>query len=112
MKENFMSGSGALLGYLPLILVFVIFYFLVLRPQARQAQEHRTMLGDLNKGDTVVTLGGIRGEIIKLNEDTLVLASSDTELLLEKSAISRRVSVAPAPKSRVSKKTPKKNSKK
>lgn len=101
-------SSAALLGYLPLILVFVIFYFLVLRPQAKQAASHREMLTELGKGDTIVTLGGIRAEILKTNEDTLTVQSADTELLIEKSAVSRRISTAPAPKSRVSKKTPKK----
>ena len=101
-------SSAALLGYLPLIFVFVIFYFLVLRPQAKQAAAHRDMLTQLGKGDTIVTLGGIRGEIIKTNEDTLTIQSAETELLIEKSAISRRISTAPEPKSRVSKKTPKK----
>lgn len=99
-----MSGSGAILGYLPLILVFVVFYFIVLRPQAKQAQEHRAMMSDLGKGDTVVTLGGLRGEIVKLNEETLAIQTGEAEILIEKSAVSRLVSKAPEPKSRVSKK--------
>ncbi|MEW6108529.1 MAG: preprotein translocase subunit YajC [Nitrospirota bacterium] len=66
------QGSG-LLGFLPLILIFVIFYFLLIRPQQKRAKEHKTMLDSLKKGDKVVTTGGIYGVIEDVRPNTLTV---------------------------------------
>ena len=58
---------------LPLILLLVIFYFLLIRPQAKRAKEHRKMVEALNEGDEVVTNGGLLGRIIQVEDDFVTL---------------------------------------
>jgi len=57
-------------SFLPLILIFVVFYFLMIRPQQKRAKEHKLMLEAVRRGDTVVTSGGILGKITKVDSDT------------------------------------------
>jgi preprotein translocase subunit YajC len=57
----------------PLVLIFVVFYFLLIRPQQKKAKTHRDMLGNLRKGDNVVTGGGIVGKVVKLDDDSQVI---------------------------------------
>lgn len=65
------GGGGDAFGmFLPLILIFVVFYFLLIRPQQKKAKEHRAMLGDLRRGDRIVTSGGIIGTITRVIGDT------------------------------------------
>jgi preprotein translocase subunit YajC len=68
-----MAGPGPLVQFLPLVLVMVIFYFLLIRPQQQKAREHRQMLDDLKRNDRVLTNGGIYGRIIELSERELTL---------------------------------------
>jgi len=56
-------------GILPLLLIFVVFYFLLLRPQQKKLKEHKNMVANLKKGDRVVTQGGIMGNIHYVNDD-------------------------------------------
>ncbi|MBB3900271.1 preprotein translocase subunit YajC [Roseococcus suduntuyensis] len=64
------GGAGAIvMQLLPLILIFVVFYFLLIRPQQKKMKEHKAMLGALKRGDRVVTAGGILGEV-KLVKET------------------------------------------
>lgn len=66
-------GAGAAFAqFLPIILIFVIFYFLLIRPQQKRMKEHRAMLDALRRGDQVVTAGGIVGKISKVQEDGMV----------------------------------------
>ena len=69
------GGLGGLLsGPIPmLVLMFVIFYFLLIRPQQKKAKAHKAMLGALKKGDRVVTTGGILGRITGLDDQTLTV---------------------------------------
>ena len=62
------GAEGQLLGFLPIILMFVVLYFLMIRPQMKRAKDHRTMLGALQKGDEVITSGGLVGKINKVGE--------------------------------------------
>jgi preprotein translocase subunit YajC len=62
-----MFDQSALVQFLPLILIFVVFYFLLIRPQQRKAKEHRTMLDALRRGDRVVTGGGIIGTVARVD---------------------------------------------
>ena len=63
-----MSGSG--IGqFIPLILIFVIFYFFLIRPQQKRVKEHRSMVQGLKRGDEVITSGGIIGVVDKVGED-------------------------------------------
>ena len=64
------GGSGsAIASFLPIILIFVVMYFLMIRPQQKKMKEHRTMVEALRRGDTVLTQGGIVGKVIKVKED-------------------------------------------
>lgn len=67
----------SLAGFLPIILVFVIFYFLLIRPQQTQQKKRREMLASLKKGDRVVSIGGIYGMIKEIKDDTVVLRIAD-----------------------------------
>jgi len=65
--------GGGLLGFLPLILIFVIFYFLLIRPQQKRAKEHKVMLDSLKKGDKVILTGGEYGVIEEVRPNTVVV---------------------------------------
>jgi preprotein translocase subunit YajC len=67
------GGAGLLMQFAPLILIFVVFYFLLIRPQQKRAKEHRDMLGALRRGDRVVTGGGIVGTVQKVADDELTI---------------------------------------
>ena len=74
-----MSGSGSgITQFIPLILIFVIFYFFLIRPQQKRAKEHKAMVAALKRGDEVVTSGGIVGTVERiLGEDKLDLLISE-----------------------------------
>ena len=78
-----------LVQFMPIILMFAIFYFLLIRPQQKKAKELQTMIGGLKKGDKVVTSGGILGTVSSLQEDYVVITvgESDTKIEILKSAI-------------------------
>ena len=69
---GFAGSLGALEQFLPLVLIFVVFYFLLIRPQQKKMKQHKEMLGLLRRGDRVVTAGGIIGTVNKLVNDTEV----------------------------------------
>jgi preprotein translocase subunit YajC len=63
------GGMESLMSLAPLVLIFVVFYFLLIRPQQKKLKEHKTMLEALRRGDKVVTGGGIVGTIVKVADD-------------------------------------------
>jgi len=65
------GGMGAIQQFVPLILMFAIFYFLLIRPQQKKAKEHRLLLENIKKGDHVITAGGVHGKIASV-EDGIV----------------------------------------
>jgi len=67
------GGSGGFASFIPLILMFVIFYFLLIRPQQKKAKDHQRMIGELRKGDRIITNGGLYGRITGLDENTLTV---------------------------------------
>ena len=67
------QGGGALLQLMPFVLIFLIFYFLLIRPQQRQQKEREAMLRSLERGDEVVTAGGVHGVITGIAEDVLTV---------------------------------------
>ena len=64
-------------GFLPLILIFAVFYFLLIRPQQRKAKEHQAFLNNLKKGEDVVTSGGIHGRITGITDTIVTLEIAD-----------------------------------
>ena len=83
-----MSGSG-FAQFIPLILIFVIFYFFLIRPQQKKVKEHKLMVASLKRGDDVITSGGIVGKIDKVHEDDKVdlIISGDVIVKIVKSTI-------------------------
>jgi preprotein translocase subunit YajC len=71
------GGDGGLAGLLPIILLFVIFYFLLIRPQQKRAKEHKGMVQGLSKGDEVVTQGGLLGRITKVSDTFITVEITD-----------------------------------
>lgn len=67
------GAQGMLTSLLPLVLIFVVFYFLLIRPQQKKAKEHRQMLDNVKKGDKVVTTGGVYGVVESVGSNTVVL---------------------------------------
>ena len=72
-QQGGQGGGSALTGLLPLVLIFVIFYFLLIRPQQKRAKEHKRMLDAIKKGDKVITSGGIYGLVESVSDQTVVL---------------------------------------
>jgi len=66
------NAGSAFAQFIPLILIFAIMYFLLIRPQQKKAKDHRAMVDALRRGDQVVTSGGIVGKVIKVQEDNIV----------------------------------------
>lgn len=83
------SGGAAALGqFVPLILIFLIFYFLLLRPQIKRQKEHKKMTESIAKNDEVVTSGGIAGRVVKTEDDFITLQIADgVQVLVQRSAI-------------------------
>ncbi len=65
--------AGGLAGFLPIIILFAIFYFLLIRPQQKKAKEHRDMISNLKKGQRIVSSGGIYGTILSIDDTTISL---------------------------------------
>jgi preprotein translocase subunit YajC len=83
-----MSGQG-ITQFIPLILIFIIFYFFLIRPQQKRVKEHRTMVETLKRGDEVITSGGIIGTVERVMEDDRieVLISEGTKVQIIRSTI-------------------------
>ena len=69
--------QGVVGSLLPLILIFIVFYFLLIRPQQKKAKEHRQMLDNLKKGDKVITAGGIYGVVDSVGNNTITVKISE-----------------------------------
>lgn len=83
------AGSG-LIGILPMILIFVVFYFLLIRPQQKRAKEHKAMVAELSKGDEVVTNGGTLGKITDVDESFVTVEIADgVNVKVQRMAISQ-----------------------
>jgi preprotein translocase subunit YajC len=67
------GAPPALVQFLPLILIFVVFYFLLIRPQQQKSKEHRTMLANLKRNDEVITSGGLYGKVVALTDKVVTL---------------------------------------
>lgn len=75
------EGGSAILTFLPFVVIFGIFYFLVIMPQRRQAKELQTMIADLKINDEVVTNGGVIGRIKELRETSFIIQSADKSFI-------------------------------
>ncbi len=77
-----------LASFLPLIVLFAVFYFLLIRPQMKQAKQHKQLVNELGKGDEVATTGGLLGKIKEIGDNfVLIEIAKDTEVKVQKNAI-------------------------
>jgi preprotein translocase subunit YajC len=80
--------------FLPLVILFAIFYFLIIRPQQKQQKAHREMLESLSKGDKIVTTGGLMAEIVKTEEDFIKIKLNDSVIVkLDRTFVSKKVEI-------------------
>jgi len=71
------AQPGGLMSFLPLIVIFIVFYFLLIRPQMKRAKEHRKLVSELANGDEVVTNGGLLGRITKVGDSFITIELAD-----------------------------------
>ena len=87
------AEQGSMIGsFLPLIILFAIFYFLIIRPQQKQQKAHKEMLEALSKGDKIVTSGGLIAEVVKPEEDFIkIKLNDDTFVKLDRAFVAKKV---------------------
>jgi preprotein translocase subunit YajC len=82
------ANQNPLTAFIPIILIIVVFYFLLIRPQQKRAKQQKAMLDGLKAGDSVVTIGGLRGTVAAVDNDTVIVRVADNvKLTFNKSAI-------------------------
>lgn len=81
------GGGDALMQFLPLILMFAIFWFLLIRPQQKRAKAHKEMLSALKRGDRVISSGGLVGRIQEIDNDFVLIECGEAKLRLTRGAI-------------------------
>jgi preprotein translocase subunit YajC len=83
------NSAPAWTGLLPLVLMIVVFYFLLIRPQQKKQKEHDKLLKTLRSGDKIVTNGGLVGVVITVKETTVNIRSNDSKLEIQKAAVAQ-----------------------
>ena len=87
-QEGAAAGPGPLVSFLPLMLIFAVFYFLLISPQQQKAKAHKAMLGNLKRNDEVVTAGGLYGKIVEIGETDIRLEiASNVRVRIDRSRI-------------------------
>lgn len=86
------EGASSLMGMLPIILMFVVLYFLMIRPQMKRQKEHRNLVAGLSKGDEVITAGGLLGKVTKVDDNYITVEISmagdkPVETLLQRTSV-------------------------
>ena len=82
------GGDAGLMGFLPIILMFVLLYFLMIRPQMKRAKEQKAMVDALQKGDEIITAGGVLGKITRVGESYVsVEISNNVEIQVQRAAV-------------------------
>lgn len=92
------SGSAILIGILPWLLIFLIFYMLMIRPQQKRVKEHQAAIAAIKKGDDVITGGGIRGRVTKVNDEEIeVEIANNVRVRVVKGTVSQVLTPKPKP---------------
>ncbi|MDD4910050.1 MAG: preprotein translocase subunit YajC [Candidatus Omnitrophica bacterium] len=82
------AQSAGLINFIPLILIFLVFYFLLIKPQKQKEKEHQKMIHGLERNNEVVTTGGVHGTIVGVKEKTFILrVDENVKIEIEKSAV-------------------------
>lgn len=86
------AGGLDLMGFLPMIVIFVLFWFLLIRPQQKKMKEHQKMLAEINKGDEVATQGGIVGRVTKAGDQYLAIEiANGVEINIQRGAVAAKL---------------------
>ena len=83
------GASGGMVFLIQMIAIFAIFYFLLIRPQRQAQKRHQEMLGQLKRGDEVITEGGIVGSVVHIAEDQVTIKTGDTRIVVLRGKIAR-----------------------
>jgi preprotein translocase subunit YajC len=84
------NPSMGIMNLVPLIFIFVVFYFFLIRPQQKKQKEHQRMIGELKKNDEVVTSGGIHGTIVNVKDNTFVVrVDENAKIEIDKYSVAR-----------------------
>lgn len=87
-------GGGGIGGFLPFILIIVVFYFFMIRPQMKRQKDEKTFRSDIRKGQKVVTNGGMHGKIVEINDAHITLeVQNGIKIKMERASISKELSV-------------------
>jgi preprotein translocase subunit YajC len=82
------GGDAGFIGFLPIVLMFVLLYFLMIRPQMKRAKEHKQMVEALQKGDEVITAGGVLGRITKIGDAYIgIEIAPNTEVSVQRASV-------------------------
>ncbi len=82
------TQTPGIIGIMPLLLIFIVFYFLVIMPQKKEQRKHAEMIKNIKKNDEVVTIGGIHGTVVNIKEKTFVIRVDDnTKIEIDKTAV-------------------------
>ena len=82
------AGDAGMLSFLPIILMFVVLYLFMIRPQMKRAKEHKSMIEALQKGDEVVTSGGVVGRVAKIDESYISLqVAENVEIMVQRPSV-------------------------
>ena len=93
------SGGGAMGQLIMILLIIVIFYFFMIRPQMKKAKQEKLFKESLQKGDKIVTIGGVHGKIVDVNDTTFIVEVADNvKLKIEKTAVSAEATKQYQPK--------------
>ncbi len=85
------QSQSPLVSFLPIVAMLAIFYFILFVPQKRQMKQHQALLASLQKGDQVVTAGGLIGEVVAIKTDQVTLRTGTSTVVVEKARIQRKV---------------------
>jgi preprotein translocase subunit YajC len=82
------AAQGGLMSFLPLVVIFAVFYFMLIRPQMKRSKEHKQVVSQLSKGDEVITNGGLLGKITDVSESFVTLELADNlQIKLQRQAV-------------------------
>lgn len=85
-------GAADIMGFLPLLVIFAIFYFLIIRPQVKRAKEHKKLVESVAKGDEVVTTGGLLGKVVETGDNFVTLEVAEgVQLKVQRQAVTSLV---------------------
>jgi preprotein translocase subunit YajC len=89
------QSGGGIMSFLPLIAIVVVFYFFMIRPQMKKAKDQKKYIEALKKGDKILTIGGIYGKIVEVNEDATIMMEVEdgTKMKISKNAVSHDASL-------------------